>query len=245
MATKFNQGDTVYVPCSRLGVDGISAFCDCKVVGQEKRSVIVSRLSSKPVRVASSLVRRNIGVLVLRVGDFASEDTLLDPLAKSALQYCRLLLPDDMVYLRRVRTLGEVSYYWGREHALYTHVVLISHGTEGALLFGSDTRVKPGQLSEALLADKTESKVWISLACETGKAAFAKGFSEASAVSDVIAPFHGIHGAVASQFLQNFLAFNLLKGMATGSAFNRAQKEVVGEVQFRLWRSGKLKQGRK
>jgi len=96
----------VYVPRARLGlaVDEPSAFLRAKIRKVVDRSIVVDLpggTESKPI--ASSAAHANVGVTIVRVGDFDTEGTLLDPLAKSLLQFCRLLLPDDMVVLREVR----------------------------------------------------------------------------------------------------------------------------------------------
>ncbi|PND54337.1 hypothetical protein CRM90_28405 [Mycobacterium sp. ENV421] len=54
----------------------------------------------------------NLGFVLVRIGDFLTEATLLDPLAKSVLQYLRLMLPDDLITFLKVRTLNELQEWW-------------------------------------------------------------------------------------------------------------------------------------
>ena len=53
-----------------------------------------------------------VGVLVLTVGDFATESGVLEPLRKTVLQYLRLLLPDDLVFSVMVRGQEELAEAW-------------------------------------------------------------------------------------------------------------------------------------
>src|SRR5687767_4321058 len=111
MTTKFKVGDSVVVAAARLG-DARSTFAmvEKKVDGVEGRSIIVThndesfKVSSKRAHGAQSF-----GITILRIGDIGSDATLLDPLAKSILQFSRLLLPDDRVRLINVRTQVELQ----------------------------------------------------------------------------------------------------------------------------------------
>lgn len=248
MARNLAVGESVYVPRARVGLslDAPSAFYRTQVSAVNRRSIVVSLPQGQTATIASSAVRRNIGILILRIGDFDSEDSLLDPMAKSILQYCRLLLSDDMVRLREVRSLQEMKHYWTREHAAYTHVVLMAHGRPDAILFGVDEWVAGGALGSGLVeGGGVTPKTFVSLACRTGYAEFGKSFSTTTVCNAVIAPFHSVHGALAAQFCQTFLAYNLLEGETVGVAFKHARAGVAGHPSFRLWQSGKLKAGPK
>jgi hypothetical protein len=111
LARGLKVNDTVYAPRARLGlpIDGSSAFHKTVVSKVIDRSVEVD-VNGQLKKVASSAAHLNIGVLILRIGDFDTELTLLDPLAKSLLQHCRLTLPDDMVPLRGWRTRDEMRH---------------------------------------------------------------------------------------------------------------------------------------
>jgi hypothetical protein len=130
MAKGLKVGDSVYVPRARLGSgsDGPSALVRLTVQALEGRSIVVNPNGSSSVTVASSAAHKDIGVMILRIGDFESETALLDPLAKSLLQYCRLLLPDDMIIQREVRSTDErcdlpTSFkHFGRPTLLFTAI---------------------------------------------------------------------------------------------------------------------------
>lgn len=74
----------------------------------------------------------------MTLGDLSTEETLLDPLAKSVLQYCRLLVPDDQVKAYKIRSLKELTSIWGKEHALYSHVIFVGHGSCKGFCFSND-----------------------------------------------------------------------------------------------------------
>jgi hypothetical protein len=66
-----------------------------KVQGVAGRSIIVDDGRGDTVKISTRTAHsRSLGFLVLRVGDLITEATLLDPLAKSVLQYLRLLISD-------------------------------------------------------------------------------------------------------------------------------------------------------
>lgn len=98
MATNINIGDTVYVCRNRLEAvnDQTQAFYRTEVVGRQgrKRSVRLPNGNDSEF-VSSKFMHHRVGVAILAFGDFHSESTLLDPLAKTVLQYCRLLFGDD------------------------------------------------------------------------------------------------------------------------------------------------------
>ncbi len=247
MARNLQVNEQVYVPRTRIGIsaDAPSAFYRTTVLTVSGRSVEVQLPNGQPQSVAASAVRRNIGVLVLRIGDFDTEDSLLDPMAKSILQYCRLLLDDDMVRLREVRSVAELQRYWTQEHAVYTHVVILAHGREDAVHFGVDGWRTGAELGVDLSVNGVGPKTFVSLACKTGYAGFGKPLSNSSVAKMVIAPFHSVHGALASQFCQTLLAYNLLAGETIGVAFKHARAGVAGSPSFRLWQGGVLKAGPK
>lgn len=245
--TKFELGEPVLVPASRLANPAQQPFAlvERTVLGQSDRSVCVDDGAGLggTVNIASRLVHpSSLGFLVLRVGDFGSEATLLDPLAKSVLQFLRLLVPDNDVRAVSLRTLAELDEHWTSHHAGTSHVILVGHGSTDSVLFVGDGPVTGSELAARLasLAPATPPKVFLSLACLTGHAAFAKPFSKSPVCRDLIAPFHSIHGAAASQFCQSLLAEHLLAGRELPYAHARAATSVVGGVSFRRWRHGSI-----
>lgn len=246
MARDLKVGETVYIPRSRLNLpqDGPDAFYRTRVQEVDGRSIRVALAGgdwSQPV--ATSAVHRSIGVMLLRIGDFQTEATLLDPLAKSILQYLRLLLTDDYVILRSVRSVAEMVKYWTQDHGAFSHVIIVGHGRRDGIQFGVDGWQSAAQLSASLTVPGVTPKHFISLCCQTGYAAFAQSFSRQPVCQTVAAPFHSVHGAVASQFCQTLLAYHLLEGETMGVAFRHARTSVPGSVSFRIWENGSLTAG--
>lgn len=248
MARQLAHGDTVYVPCSRL--DGIgdigTALYRTRVEGVQGKRVTVSLPGGKVSKpIGMSLLHRDVGILVLNIGDFETERTLLDPLAKSVAQFCRLLVPDDQILSVRVRSLGELKQVWIKEQAVYTHVIWIGHGSKDGLRFAVDGLISADQLCEELRVTGAPKKTYVSLCCKTGFSSFGGTMSRAKICDSFVGPFHSVEGAVASQFCQTFLTCHFLSGETTGVSFNHARKWVPGGASFRLWSSGKLKAGAK
>lgn len=236
----FEVGDSVYVPSLKIGLeDEPSALKKVTVSAVKGRSVTVSLPNGDQRTIGSKLAHRNVSVLLFRIGDYSTETSLLDPLAKSLLQFCRLLLPDDQVKLERIRTPAEFCKIWSRDHALYSHVVLMAHGDGASLQFG-DESLSATEIADCLTGASSAQKSFISLACKSGRAAFAKPFSNLAPCNSFLAPFDLCHGATASQFCQTLLAKHFLEGLTIKSAFNNSQK-APGGTSFRYWQNGVMK----
>lgn len=245
MARDLRVDDVVFVPCTRLGLeDQPSALYETKVLEVQRRSVVVSLPGGAPSSpVGSALVHKNPGIVIIRIGDFATEATLLDPLAKSTLQFCRLLLHDSVVSLQEFRSLAELRHWWPTHEGAYSHVILVGHGRESGIRFGIDDWVDARTLSAALQVNGASGKVFVSLCCRTGYAAFGKALSAEPICAAAIGPFHTVHGAIASQFCQRLLAFHFLQGDTTAVAFRHASESVPGGASFHLWQKGQLTAG--
>lgn len=248
MAKNLQIGETVYVPCSRL-VDlastGVALYrTRINQVDGRKAKVDLSG-GGESDWIGTSLLHRDVGILVINVGDFETEHTLLDPLAKSVGQFCRLLVPDDQIRAIRVRSSDELVKFWQREQAAYSHVIWIGHGSESGIKFAVDGWKTSQELSGMLRIHGAPKKTYISLCCKTGYKAYGGSMSKAAICKQFIGPFHSVEGAVASQFCQTFLTDHLLNGKTVGAAFNHARSSVPGSSSFRLWNSGKLKAGPK
>ena len=244
MAKSLEKGEHVFVPRSRIHADlgGSSAFYSTKVVDRpSERSVIVSlphNQVSEPI--GTAVVHRKIGVLIIAIGDFNSEDTLLTPLGRSIYHYFRLLLTDDLVHSWFVRSRAEFRRIWERDTKLYSHVVLIGHGTRKSIVFGVDGETSAEEFVEILNQPDKDPKVFVSLCCLTGYQAFASKFSASPVCSSLVAPFHSVHGAIASQFCQSFYTYHMLMGETTRVAFRHAPDAIPGGTHFRLWQDGEM-----
>jgi hypothetical protein len=176
---------------------------------------------------------------LIRIGDFDTEITLLDPLAKSILQFCRLLMSDSYVQLHEVRTVDEFKYYWTNYLSATRHVVLLGHGREDAIKFGQ-TWISAEDLLSILQGPAVCKKILISLCCLTGRAKFAKPLSAHSNIEYFIAPFTSVHGADASRFVQAFLGRSYLDGNTPKTAFKLSEISIGSSKAFRMWKEGVL-----
>lgn len=240
--------DKVFVPASKFEeLEGYpTAFYESRVVdilGKKLKITLPSGAISDWI--GSSLCHRNIGILIITIGDLSTEYTLLDPLTKSVLQFCRLLADDGAVRNYKLRSLSELEFIWQREQALYSHVILIGHGATDGLLFHTDGKINAATFNSKTAIRSAPKKTFISLCCKTGYQSFGGEFSKATICEHFIAPFHSVHGVVASQFCQSFLAYHLLDGETVGVAFRHAREATPGGTSFRLWENGKLKAGPK
>jgi hypothetical protein len=246
MSPRFNVNDHVLVPVSQLpeADDEPFALVGRIVRRQIDRSIVVDDGQGGTVQVASRLAHpSSLGVLVLRIGDLVTETTLLDPLAKSVLQFVRLLLPDQDVRGLELRTMPELEAHWRSYHSTTSHVILIGHGSESSIRFVDEGPVSGAAMAERLrsVAPETTPKRFVSLACLTGRAGFAKPFSESEICREIIAPFQSVHGANASQYCQALLTEHLLNGKEMRYAHSRVAKRVVGGGRFRRWCYGRIR----
>lgn len=218
----YQVGKTVFVPVSLLpdGERYPTSLYQTSVTAVKDRSAKVRlRDGENSDWIATSKLHRNAGIVIVSVGDFGTEETLLNPLSKSVLQFCRLLLDDSSVTHLRVRAIGELGKWWRLNHAAYSYIVFIGHGAPDSIHFGYGGARTPEHFGMRVFSIAAERKTVISLCCETGKATFSKKFSRLSSCGHLIAPFHSIHGAIASQFFQTYMCWQLLHGKSTTIAF--------------------------
>jgi len=88
MAGRFAIGDKVFVPSSRIGMSDLpSVFWETTISDVANKKIQVNmRGGATSDWIGASLCHKNVGVLILTIGDLETEPTLLDPLAKSVLQ---------------------------------------------------------------------------------------------------------------------------------------------------------------
>src|SRR5262249_11154574 len=107
--------------------------------------------------------------------------------------------------------------------------------------FGVGGSASPEDLRAHVEPHIASPKYFVSLCCRTGYASFGSSFSRLQTVcKSLVAPFHSVHGAIASQFCQTLLAEHLLTGYSFGRAFHHARDAVPANTSFRLWRAGKM-----
>jgi hypothetical protein len=207
---KFSPGETVWVPSTLLQGTQPFALMEREVLDVTGRSIIVDTVDGGTAKVSTRLVHsRSLGFLILRVGDLMTEPTLLDPLAKSVLQYLRLLISDTEVRKLDVRTAMEVRAFMSAHGAAISHVIIIGHGTPTSLL-ALEEKLSGTEIGSML--GQGDPKVVVSLACCTGKTAFARDLSSSKSVREFVAPLREVHGAAASLFVQTLLHKHLLMG---------------------------------
>ena len=242
----FRIGDSVYVPSSQLGaaVQIDQAFYRTNVVARRDRSVQVG-IPGGGVSgwIATSRLHKMLGVAVITIGDFQTEEALLNPLSKSVLQFCRLLLDDSSVVSVRIRAISELGEWWKNNHLAYSHIVMIGHGSRDGIVFGVGGLRKAVSFDRRVAVHGGPKRVFISLCCETGRAPFARDFSALQICGNLMAPFHSVHGAVASQFCQTFLTWHILQGKSVKVAYRNAAASVPGNDSYKLWRAGNLVRG--
>lgn len=239
--SKFSVGERVFVPNSLIGRDDADfAVLETTVDRVEDRSIWVTPPGGQSTRVASALAHHAVQIAIYRIGDFRTEQALLDPLLKSVLHFCRLLLPEDFVLAREVRSLAELEHYQRQLNAGESHVILIGHGRRNGLRFGVGDWQGPSEVAGALFPATGTGTNVLSLCCETGYRQFCQPVSRHSRCLQVIAPFSDVHGAVASQFCQTLFSLHLLEGRTLRVAFKRARQQASGGATFRLWSKGEL-----
>lgn len=238
--------DRVFVPKQRLGLsteDG-SALKECRVTALYDRKVAVSVQDEdgNDIIVANSAVHKNLHVLILRIGDFQTEDAFLDPMMKSILQYLRMLLTDTYVRRFEVRSFEELQKFWRNNNGSFSHVLIVGHGSPDGIVFGVDGLVTASRLVEVLSESDGSSTVFISIACETGKGEMARMLSSINSCAGFVGPYDTVHGADASLFAQTFLSLHFLSGLTLKVAAKRSY-EALSRCTFRLWQNGKLQVG--
>ena len=246
MARNLQVGETVFVPKQKLKIssaDG-SALKECRVVAVHDRTITVdvNDADGNGISVASSATHRNIHVLVIRIGDFSSEASFLDPLTKSILQFLRVLLTDSFVSRIEVRSLAELTAYWATNHNTFSHVVIVGHGSPDGLVFAVDALVEAKDFIEAIECEDAKGKIFISLACETGKGEIARQLSGSYICSGYLGPYNTVHGANASLYVQTFLTKHFLDGLSLEVAAKQTY-DNLSHCTFRSWQNGYLKSG--
>lgn len=233
-------GDSIHAPAVKAGMSESysSAMVSgkiCEIDGKKLKMSLPNGEISKPIYI--NLVRRKLSLFIVQIGDYQTEETLLVPLKKSIFNYSRLILPDDYIRCISVRTTKEFQYFWKKNNALISHLILIAHGKNDSILFGENNWVNPKEfLSLFEIAGKMgEAKQIISLCCKTGGAKFGKIVSESELCEIFIGPSGTVHGASASQFYQTYLAYQFIHGYTSKRAYDYARVSTPGLTEFNLW----------
>lgn len=244
LASNIQIGDWVYVCRNRLPTlpDQGKAFYRGEVVAKLNRSIAVRMPNgTNSDFVATKFAHHRVGVAILVFGDLASENTLLDPLAKTILQYSRLLFGDDeYVRLFKIRSLAELCRLCDiQSFHPFEHIVVIGHGSKAGAIGAAVGDICVDVAIEQFAKNNPQPWDFTFLCCYLGRNVFAKKFSEAACCKSMVAPFNSVHGAVSAQFIQTYLIKALLEGETTSVAHRHASESTPPTSAFRLWRNGK------
>lgn len=190
--------------------------------------------------VASSAVYAALlSVCIIRIGDFLTESSLLDPITKSVRHFLRLLIPDDQVSLHYVRSLTEFLDVFDRTSAAFTHYIIVGHGSStGELKFSLGQRCSAANLVISMKGKTTRTHDFLWLCCHSGEAKFARHLSAAPFCRNHVGSFLTLNGATASHFAQAFFIHHLLEGCSFRVAFKRAVAALPTTDHFRHWSAG-------
>jgi len=245
MATKLNVGEVVYVPRSLVGLDwnSQSAFCRVRVNANNRDgpSVTVGTFE-EPIPMEKTIhpkfAHRTLRTLIIAIGDYLTEESLIVPLHESLRLFFKLLLPEDELFTHLVHTREELTRHWMIEGTAASHVILIAHGRQDAVLFGHDDWVDSDAFSE-LLPPLGERKYFVSLACLTGDEQFAKSLSRGKTFHSIVAPDGEIHASSASQFCQTFFSHSYVYGLGAIDAWRKGHESTPGNAKFAFWTRGR------
>lgn len=247
MATDLRIGEHVYVPTFKIENyrgDGFLTHVHVEIKEFEKNSAIFFYNNVRH-KVSKSFCYRDVGVLLITIGDFSTEDTTLDPLRKSVFNYLKLIVDTELIRELKVRSLKEIDIFWKKHHPNYSHVIVIGHGEGDGILFVTesekcDCAVDAEKFMSQFSVDGMRSKIFINLVCHSGRSVFAREASKFEFCEGFICPFDAVHSAISSQFLQTFFALHFLQGRTVQVAFKKAIKMIVGAVKFRYWKNGSI-----
>jgi hypothetical protein len=242
MAKSIQVGDRVFVPVERVSAGDKPPFpvVEGEVKARADRTLTVDLpYDIGLVQVASSAVyEADLSVSVVRLGDFATEETLLNPITKSLSHYLRLLLPDDRLRTHYVRSDAEFYELYANHSQGVSHFVLVGHVSGADLLFAMDRRVSSSEFATEVSKATHKASDFLLLCCESGKKGFARPFSKSACCNNLIAPMGKLHGASAAQFATTLFAHMLLEGDSIRVAYKAAAGSTPGGPNFRHWVAG-------
>jgi hypothetical protein len=243
MARDVKEGDLVYVPRDRVtdAIDTPHSLVRAPVIARVHRTLTLEcPFGIGQQQVPSSAVHSDVGVCIIRIGDYQTEGNLLNPLTKSIVHFLKILLPDDQLLTHYIRTPAEFYHIISTYGGAFTHFVLVGHASAAGLHFAFGVRQSAGTLAATLPQHTAREHNFITLCCHSGERTFARQFSASAACRHLVAPYGPLHGAAASQFAQTFFAHHFLEGRTFTVAFNRSRESVPGGTRFKHWRNGSL-----
>jgi hypothetical protein len=270
--TRFNDGDEVWVPVADVrqtcpqfetvhGGAVTSGVLAGRVAGEIQPGVARSWYVDipgldEPLVVSSRKFRRHVKILILRVGDWDTEQTTLNPLAASLRAQLSLLLPPGAVDTEYVRSIDEVGgalrVHGGgldqaghRQAEPWGYAILVGHGrTEPSpgVQFGY-TWHSPEDIANAMDGlgpgrSSFSDARFISLCCETGQPEFAEPFS-GSLHTTWVGPSEAVHAFEAGAFVVRLFFEHFLQARTWADAFRHTRAASTSfSTQFRCWANG-------
>jgi hypothetical protein len=210
----------------------------------------------KTIEVSSRRFLRHAKILIIRIGDWETEQVTLNPLAESLKAQLSLLLPPSGVDVEYIRTLDELraalELHGGgltstgrRQSNPWGYAVLVGHGRAGTtpgIRFGHSWN-GPDEIQQTIQGlgpgRRTFSEGrFISLCCETGISNFAAPFSDALNTTWV-GPRAEVHSYEAAGFVQRLFFEHFLSGQTWMRAFRSTAETMAGfSTQFQCWMDG-------
>lgn len=246
--SEFDIGDSVYILRSSIGLDldSHSIFFYSKVVDKKE----VARGNKYKISFTDGthskwldkyLLYKDVGVLIINIGDYDTEFSLLDPLQDIVTSYFKLLIAGDDVCSVKIRTMDELGSIWKRYHAKVSHVVFIGHGSIGGIKFGDLGMMGASVITDVLEKESdqnTPAKYFMSLCCHSGRQEFGKLFSKSRLCKQFLGPLDTVMGAHAALYCQNFFTSSLMNNDTMPQALRDSNEIFSFMPDFESWMFG-------
>ena len=213
--------------------------------------------TQESIPISSRRFRRHTKIVIIRVGDWETEQLTLNPLAASLKAQLSLLLPPGFVDVEYIRTLEELTgalrVHGGGPSAARTpwgYVVLVGHGRTGTspgINFGGDWH-SPKKIAAAIKGlgpgrQSFSEGRFISLCCHTGASGFARAFSD-ELNTTWVGPRESVHSFEAAGFVLRLFYEHFLRARTWSDAFRHTRSaSKTFSTEFRCWMDGTETQG--
>lgn len=242
MATDLKANDKVYVPnLTASNYDGSDHPSHIEATVESiKTSRVYVRYDDGSIGFFKKAdCHRNLGILILTIGDLESEKEMLDSLKESIFYNLKLLLSEKFIECITVRSVNEISAYWQINHSRFSDVIIVGHGNKESIYFAMDQHIKASCLMSAFDIGSDSKTTFINLSCASGNKSFGGIASSFDFCESFIGPKNNVYVPIASQFVQMFFTFRFLDGKRSFTAFSRARKALISSSVFSFWKSGK------
>ena len=185
----------------------------------------------------------NPGFLVILLGS-VERDSTLEFAAKAVHSSIQSLFVDCggiPVDLEQIRTFAELKASINKFRNLYSHIVIVGHGsTQGIGFLDRDHPVAGSDLADVFKCfEGCEPLQIISLCCHSGADSIAGGLSKATNVAEVIAPHAAFHLQWAVHFVTGYLLDFFLNGANVDDAVKNSARSA-SRTPMCVWRNGNL-----